>query len=67
MLDKIIHLLGGVETFGVISICIFFAFFIGMLIYAARLKKSFLNSMCELPLEEDPGAVDQTLSENRHE
>jgi hypothetical protein len=51
MLENIMHKMGGTSLFGIISICIFFAFFIGMLVWAARLKKSYLKSMCELPLD----------------
>ena len=36
---------------GVISICLFFVVFGGALIWAFCLKKSFLNSMGALPLE----------------
>jgi len=56
MLENIMHKLGGTSLFGIISICIFFAFFTGMLIWAARLKKSYLKSMCELPLDKSESA-----------
>ena len=45
--------MGGTAVFGVISICLFFALFVGILIWAACLKKSYLNTMSELPLEAD--------------
>ena len=50
----------GVGVFGVISICIFFTFFIGMLIWVISLKKTYLNSMRNLPL--DGGSAPQTSS-----
>jgi len=46
--------MGGVGVFGLISICIFFAFFIGMLVWTFCLKKPYLNSMRELPLDGEP-------------
>jgi len=56
MLENIMHRIGGTSLFGIISICIFFAFFTGMLVWAARLKKSYLKSMCELPLDKNESA-----------
>ena len=55
MIKNVIETLGGIDVYGVISICFFFAFFTGMLVWAFRLKKSYLNSMRELPL--DDGSV----------
>ena len=53
MIENVMDKMGGVGVFGVISICIFFAFFTGMLIWLVRLKKSYLESMCELPLDRE--------------
>jgi hypothetical protein len=53
MIENVMHKLGGVNAFGIFTICLFFAFFIGMLLYAACLKKSYLKTMCELPLQDD--------------
>jgi hypothetical protein len=52
MIENVMRSIGGVGMFGVISICIFFAFFTGMLLWAARLKKNYLHSMQSLPLED---------------
>lgn len=43
--------MNGIEVFGIISVCLFFAFFTGMLLWASRLKKNYLNSMQQLPLD----------------
>jgi hypothetical protein len=51
MIENVLHDLGGVGIFGIVSICLFFAFFSGMLLWAARLKKPYLNSMRDLPLD----------------
>ena len=38
--------------YGVISICLFFAVFLGVLVWAFCLKKSYLKAMSELPLDD---------------
>lgn len=52
MIKNVLTHVGGVENFGIISICLFFAVFTGALIWAASLKKPFLNNMSQLPLED---------------
>ncbi len=42
----------GIEIFPLISFVIFFSFFIGLLIYAARLSKSSVNEMSSMPLSD---------------
>ena len=46
------HSIGGTSLFGVISICLFFAFFAGMLVWTLLLKPHYLDSMRELPLDD---------------
>jgi hypothetical protein len=53
MIENVLHKIGGVGIFGIVSICLFFAFFTGMLIWAAFLRRPYLHSMRELPLEEE--------------
>lgn len=70
MLENVMNSMGGgIEIFGLISICMFFVFFTGILIWATRLKKSYVESMCELPLEREPGKEDAKFirMEERHE
>jgi len=72
MIENVLHDLGGVGIFGIVSICLFFTFFSGMLVWAARLKKSYLNTMGGLPLdggESVSGAVSEQNPnlETRHE
>ena len=55
MIENVLHHLGGVGMYGIISICIFLAFFLCMLLWVFRLKRSYLNSMSELPLDEETG------------
>ncbi|MCA1761403.1 MAG: CcoQ/FixQ family Cbb3-type cytochrome c oxidase assembly chaperone [Cryomorphaceae bacterium] len=42
----------GVEIFPLISFIIFFSFFIGLIIYVIRLKKTSVERMSAMPLEE---------------
>jgi hypothetical protein len=51
MIEHVLHDLNGIEIFGIISVCLFFGFFTGMLLWAGRLKKPYLNSMQQLPLD----------------
>ena len=51
MIENVMNKMGGVGVFGLISICIFFAFFVGMLLWTVRLKKPYLKAMRELPLD----------------
>ena len=48
---NIFHNMNGIEIFGIISVCLFFVFFTGMLLWASRLKKIYLTSMQDLPLD----------------
>lgn len=51
MEEKIICSMNGVGIYGVISICIFVAFFTGMLLWAFTKKDNYLNKMGSLPLD----------------
>jgi cbb3-type cytochrome oxidase subunit 3 len=43
----------GIEIFPIISLIIFFTFFVGMIIYIAKIKKEDINELKNLPLDED--------------
>ncbi|TAL03869.1 MAG: CcoQ/FixQ family Cbb3-type cytochrome c oxidase assembly chaperone [Verrucomicrobia bacterium] len=65
MIKNVLEHIGGVGVYGVLSICIFFAFFAGVLLWAARMKKPHLNSMSTLPLEDSaPANKSETTSTN---
>jgi hypothetical protein len=68
MIENVMKM-GGTSLFGVISICIFFVFFSGMLLWAAVLKKPYLNLMRNLPLDDGSatGTNQPSAAENRHE
>jgi len=67
MIQNVVEKIGGVAVFGVISICLFFVVFAGMMFWALRLKQRFLNSMSALPLEEQESASSARKGEPRHE
>ena len=50
MIKNVLSNIDGVGVYGVISICIFFGFFSGVLLWAGLRKKSYLNQMSALPL-----------------
>ena len=54
MIQNVIRDLGGIGTYGIISVCLFFAVFTGALFLACRLKKPFLDAMSSLPLSDEP-------------
>ena len=71
MIQNVLTHIGGIGIYGIVSIGLFFAVFIGVLIWALRLKQPYLNSMRELPLdgESAPASASATTSqpEPRHE
>lgn len=69
MIKNVLTHIGGVENFGINSISLFFAFFTGMLVWAFRQKRSYLDAMSVLPLEREPESefTPSPASEARHE
>ena len=67
MIQNVLHHIGGVGVYGVISICLFFAFFTAMLVWALRAKKSYVQTMRDLPLDDEPPAGGQTISQPEHD
>jgi hypothetical protein len=70
MIRDTLSSIGGIGLYGVVSVALFFATFLGVLIWAARLKKSWLSAMSRLPLEPDdePGHAAQSPNRlERHE
>jgi hypothetical protein len=52
MIKNVLSDIGGVGLYGVISICLFFAVFTGMVIWAFSLKKTFAQKMSASPLQD---------------
>lgn len=68
MIKNVLTHIGGVENFGLISIGLFFALFIGMLIWAFCKKRPYLDAMSALPLERDEeNNSTSTQPPSRHE
>jgi hypothetical protein len=53
MIQNVLTHIGGIGGYGVVSLCLFIALFLGVVIWMLRLKQSYLDSMRTLPLEDD--------------
>ncbi len=60
MIRNVLTHVGGIELYGIVSVLLFFAFFLGMLVWAFRLKSTHLESMALLPLRDDPTPLHPT-------
>lgn len=52
MIKDTLQNIGGIGLYGIISICLFFAVFTGMLVWVFLLKKNYVTKMSGLPLED---------------
>jgi len=59
MIKNVLSDIGGVGLYGVISISLFFAVFIGMLLWTFSMKKAFAQKMSALPLHDGEKQNDQ--------
>ena len=50
--------IAGIEIYPLISLGIFFAFFVSLLIFVVKLSKKYVNVMESLPLENDSDSVE---------
>lgn len=66
MIQNVLREIGGVGLYGVISICLFVSVFTGTFIWACTQKKSLLDRMSALPLEEIP-PVEIPTGDRHHE
>jgi len=60
MIKAVLEHIGGVGVYGVVSVCLFFAVFLGVLLRVARMKRAHAESMAALPLndgETDPPQI----------
>jgi hypothetical protein len=71
MIQNVLSGIGGVGIYGVISISLFFAVFVCVLLWTISLKKPYLNAMRELPLDgsaaPDSHADLNPQPENKHD
>jgi cbb3-type cytochrome oxidase subunit 3 len=65
MIQNVLRHMGGIDVYGVVSILLFFAVFIGVVWWAARLKPSQLDAMARLPLDPEPEEAESR--ESSHE
>ena len=64
MIKSILTHIGGIENYGIISMCLFVFVFVGMLIWVFSMKKSHLNHMAAAPLEPE---TQELNSDKTHE
>jgi cbb3-type cytochrome oxidase subunit 3 len=64
MIKNVLSDIGGVGLYGVISISLFFAVFIGMLLWVFTMKKSFAQKMSALPLNDGEKKSDRKGTSN---
>jgi hypothetical protein len=65
MIKNVLSDIGGIGLYGIVSICLFFAVFTGMLIWAGRMKRSVADRLSEMPLHD--GEKHSTAKENSDE
>lgn len=66
MIQNVLRNIGGIEGYGIISVCLFFLVFSGAVIRALLLRKADVVRMSALPLED--GSLSQSSTgERRHE
>ena len=52
MYKDVLRALTGVDVFPVFAFVIFFAFFLGLLVYVVRMKKTEVHRLASIPLQE---------------
>ena len=52
MIKNVLEDIGGIHVYGIVSICLFFAVFLGVIVWVARMKKSHAETMSALPLDD---------------
>lgn len=57
MIKNILQDIGGIGIYGVISLCLFFAVFSGVLVWAFIQRSTFCKRMGALPLEDEKGEI----------
>jgi hypothetical protein len=53
MIQNVLRSLGGIENYGIISLCLFVAVFAAMVIWAFLKKRAYLDHMARMPLENE--------------
>jgi len=53
MIQNVLQHIGGIEGYGVISLCLFGTLFLGLAVWAMAQRKTHLDRMARLPLEDE--------------
>ena len=67
MIQNILRHLGGIQNFGIVSLGLFGAVFIGVLFWAFLQKKNHLDYMSRIALDADAGSQPPQNGERSHE
>ena len=69
MIENVLSKIDGIGIYGIISICIFFGTFCAAAAWMWSLKKPYIHSMSQLPLEDESRETETITSDedNRHE
>ncbi len=69
MIKNVLTHIGVIEAYGILSICLFFAVFTGMLVWAFRLNREDLDAIGRIPLGDDssPPSDSNPQPESLHE
>jgi hypothetical protein len=54
LIKHILTTLGGIERYGVASLCLFGVIFLGVLVFACTQRRSHLEHMAQVPLATEP-------------
>jgi hypothetical protein len=65
MIQNLLRHLGGIENYGIVSLCLFGAIFLGAFVSICLQKKSHLEYMSRLAL--DPESDEPQSEQNSHE
>jgi hypothetical protein len=60
MIQNVLRHMGGIENYGIISLCLFCVVFSGVLVWAMLQSRSHLDRMARAPLEESEGIERKT-------
>ena len=62
MIQNVLRHLGGIEHYGIVSLCLFCVVFLGVLVWAMLQKRTHLEQMARVPLQDS-----EDLERRNHE
>ena len=63
MIKNVLTHIGGIEAYGIVSVCLFFVFFASMLVWVFRLDRRDLEANGRLPLGDDSSSENHSNSQ----